>query len=129
MLIKLIRLLSYWVNLKSKFYRAVCVCVLSLFLVEAHATRILIPMDESQKNHLKAYGIAFWELKRAQDVDWLLNYRDGSFMLTFSEAAEKECRIRGVSYEVISEGQTIQILSEIAKPEVNMELVKLHNAP
>jgi hypothetical protein len=98
-------------------------------LGKASATRILIPMDDKQKNHLKAYGIAFWELKRELDVDWLLNYRDGSFMLMHSEAAEKECRVRGVSYEVISEGQTSQILQEIAKPEVNMELVKLHKAP
>ncbi len=110
----------------SKLLLLIFIC---LGFFSANANRILIPMDEAQKNHLKAYGIAFWELKRDADVDWLLNYRDGSFMLVFSEAAEKECRIRGVSYEVISEGQTTQILQEIAKPEVNMELVKLHKAP
>jgi hypothetical protein len=114
----------------SKFEQKVLFTViLMLFLADVNATRILIPMDDAQKNHLKAYGIAFWELKRELDVDWLLNYRDGSFMLIFSEAAEKECRIRGVSYEIISEGQTTRILEEIAKPEVNMELVKLHKAP
>jgi hypothetical protein len=86
-------------------------------------------MDENQKNHLKAYGIAYWELKRDLDVDWLLNYRDGSFLLPYDDAAEKECRVRGITYEVISEGQVSQILAEIAKPEVNMELVKLHKAP
>src|SRR6478735_363835 len=103
--------------------------ILILFIVKANATRILIPMDEDQKNHLKAYGIAYWELKRDQDVDWLLNYRDGSFMMTQSVEAEKECRVRGVSFEVISEGEVTSILTEIAKPEVNMELVKLHKAP
>jgi hypothetical protein len=86
-------------------------------------------MDENQKNHLKAYGIAYWELKRDLDVDWLLNYRDGSFLLPYDDAAEKECRVRGITYDVISEGQVSQILAEIAKPEVNMELVKLHKAP
>ncbi|MFN5920519.1 MAG: asparagine synthetase B, partial [Bacteroidota bacterium] len=93
------------------------------------ASRILIHMDDEQRNHLKAYGIAFRELKREQDVDWLLNYRGGSFLLSYSDDAERECRIRGVSYQVISEGQVSQILQEIAKPDVNMELVKLHKAP
>jgi hypothetical protein len=133
----LMKLLNNWSDKNSKFeirnsnllLKGLLVFLLSLFLADASATRILIPMDETQKNHLKAYGIAFWELKRDLDVDWLLNYRDGSFMLMFSEAAEKECRIRGVSYDVISEGQTSNILLEIAKPEVNMELVKLHKAP
>jgi hypothetical protein len=97
--------------------------------MQVYASRILIPMDENQKNHLKAYGIAYWELKRDLDVDWLLNYRDGSFLLPYDDAAEKECRVRGITYEVISEGQVSQILAEIAKPEVNMELVKLHKAP
>lgn len=111
-------------------FRILYLSVLLLLLsVGAQATRILIPMDEHQKNHLKSYGIAFWELKRDLDVDWLLNYRSGSFALSYSEAAEKECRIRNVSYEVISEGQYSQILLDIAKPEVNMELVKLHKAP
>ncbi|MFN5885366.1 MAG: asparagine synthetase B, partial [Bacteroidota bacterium] len=97
--------------------------------MQAIASRILVPMDENQKNHLKAYGIAYWELKRDLDVDWLLNYRDGSFLLPYDNATEKECRVRGITYEVISEGQVSQILAEIAKPEVNMELVKLHKAP
>ena len=103
--------------------------ILLLFFIEANATRILIPMDESQKNHLKAYGIAYWELKRDLDVDWLLNYRDGSFMMTHNAETEKECKVRGVSFEVISESEVTRILTEIAKPDVNMELVKLHKAP
>ena len=103
--------------------------ILSLFFIKANASRILIPMDESQKNHLKAYGIAYWELKRDLDVDWLLNYRDGSFMMMQTAEAEKECKVRGVSFEVISESEVTRILTEIAKPDVNMELVKLHKAP
>ncbi len=111
------------------FRRFYIVFFLLVLFINANATRILLPMDESQKNHLKAYGLAYWELKHDRDVDWLLNYRDGSFMMLFSEDVEKECRVRGVSYEVISEGQVTSILTEIAKPEVNMELVKLHKAP
>lgn len=100
-----------------------------LFAVLAQAGRVLIPMDPGQKNHLKAYGIAYWVLNKELDVDWLLNYRDGSFLLPQNDLIEKECRIRGVSYEVISEAEVTLILSEIAKPDVNMELVKLHKAP
>jgi len=98
-------------------------------MLAASANRVLLPMDPAQKNHLKAYGVAFWVLKQDLDVDWLLNYRDGSFMLPHTDGIEKECRIRGVSYEVISEAEVGLILNEIAKPDVNMELVKLHKAP
>jgi hypothetical protein len=98
-------------------------------MLTASANRVLVPMDPAQKNHLKSYGVAYWVLKQDLDVDWLLNYRDGSFMLPHTDAIEKECRIRGVSYEVISEAEVGLILNEIAKPDVNMELVKLHKAP
>lgn len=101
----------------------------SVLILTASANRVLIPMDPEQKNHLKAYGVAFWVLKQDLDVDWLLNYRDGSFMLPYTDAIEKECRIRGVSHEVISEAEVGLILNEIAKSDVNMELVKLHKAP
>ncbi|GAB1449573.1 hypothetical protein MASR2M44_26020 [Bacteroidota bacterium] len=95
----------------------------------AYATRILVPMDNDQRNHLKAYGITYWILKNNGQVDWLLNYRGGSFMCLYSDQIEKECKIRGVTYELISEGQVSEILLEIAKPDVNMELVKLLKAP
>ncbi|MBP9187255.1 MAG: asparagine synthetase B [Bacteroidia bacterium] len=98
-------------------------------MLNVSASRLLVPMDPAQKNHLKAYGIAYWVLKQDLDVDWLLNYRDGSFMLPHNDVIEKECRIRGVSFEVISEAEVGLILVEIAKPDVNMELVKLHKAP
>ena len=87
-------------------------------------------MDLAQKNHLKAYGIAYWTLKSANlEVDWLLNYRGGSFAVKYFKEIEAECGIRGVSYEVIADAQYTAILSEIANPEVNMELVKLEKAP
>ncbi|MBW7845223.1 MAG: asparagine synthetase B [Bacteroidia bacterium] len=104
--------------------------VLAFFIVlSVSASKILIPMDELQKNHLKAYGLAYWVLKQEIDVDWLLNYRDGSFMIPSDESIVKECKIRGINYEVINDTEVGFILEEIAKPEVNMELVKLHKAP
>lgn len=86
-------------------------------------------MDEEQINHLKAYGIAFWVLKNDAEADWLLNYRGGSFLVKYSSLLENECKIRGVSYEVIPDAKVTSILSEIAAPEVNMDIVKLEKAP
>jgi len=87
-------------------------------------------MDETyQKNHLKAYGITFYSLQKGQKVKWLLNYRGGSFLLENSEDFRNECTIRGVSYEIISETEAIQILETIASPSQNMEAVILEKAP
>ncbi len=98
--------------------------------LSSQASYVLIPMDLQQKNHLKAYGIAFWCLKSLGiEADWLLNYRGGSFAVKYAKEIETECSIRGVSYEVIADGQYGGILQEIANPEVNMELIKLEKAP
>lgn len=93
------------------------------------ATRILIPMDEVQKNHLKAYGIAYWVLQRNVEVSWLLNYRGGSFLFDHYDNIERECRLRGVTCEIIAEGQATNILATIADPSVNMDAVRLQKAP
>ena len=94
------------------------------------ANRILIPMDETQRNHLKAYGIAFWLLKtHGTEVEWLLNYKGGSFLFTASQTFINECVIRGVSYEVISEAESLSILNIIASNDANMDAVKLNKAP
>lgn len=93
------------------------------------AAYLLIPMDGVQKNHLKAYGIAYWVLQNDIEVEWLLNYRGGSFMVAHYQDIEEECVIRGVSYKVIADVHALQILDEIGHPEVNMETVKLEKAP
>lgn len=98
-------------------------------LVPGRAASILIPMDASQQNHLKAYGIAYWILTQDVELYWLLNYRGGSFMSKQFKQIEEECKIRGVSYQVISDGQSASILEELSAPEVNMDHVKLEKAP
>ena len=95
----------------------------------AWAARILIPMDGSQTNHLKAYGVAFWVLENGVEVEWLLNYRGGSFLMPNVPEIQNECVIRGVSHQVIADVQAAQILQEISDPEVNMERVKLEVTP
>ncbi len=69
------------------------------------ATAILIPMDMDQKNHLKAYGIAYYAVKEGVDASWLLNYRGGSFMFSYADKIEDECIVRGVTYQVIADVQ------------------------
>ena len=101
-----------------------------LYILPVKASHILIPMDETQKNHLKAYGIAYWQLQQqGGTLEWLLNYQGGSFLFAYSKEIERECNIRGVSFKVIADVQTAQIREEIANPEVNMEVVKLEKAP
>ena len=84
---------------------------------------------ESQDNHLKSYGIAYWVLNQNQNIKWLLNYRGGAFLLPNSENTTKECHIRGVSYELISDAKAAEILQEISSPSQNMEAVVLEKAP
>ncbi|MFD2574238.1 asparagine synthetase B [Spirosoma soli] len=96
--------------------------------VPGWANSILIPMDDQQSNHLKAYGIAYKVLKDDQEVEWLLNYRGGSFMIKHTTAFENECRIRGVSAEVISDARAASIRQQLADPDLNMDVVKLQKA-
>ena len=94
------------------------------------ASYLLIPMDEdSQKDHLKAYGIAFWTLENDLTVDWLLNYRGGSFLIENQTEIEKECIVRGVSYEIITNAYKQQLQIELANPESNTDIIKLEKAP
>lgn len=98
--------------------------------IQAKASFILLPMDESsQKNHLKAYGITFWCIDKSYKASWLLNYRGGSFLLPDADEIRKECQIRGVSFELISDSEQQTILNEINSPSQNMEAVLLEKAP
>jgi hypothetical protein len=93
------------------------------------AEKILIPMDLAQNDHLKAYGLIFWHLQHFQKVDWLLNYRNGSFMTDYNSDFISESRIRGVSFEVISNSDAESIVSTILADDVNMDIAYLEKAP
>jgi hypothetical protein len=93
------------------------------------AGMLLIPMDEAQQNHIKSYGIAYWVLEQKLPIEWLLNYRGGSFLMDNLPSIQKICTERGVSFQVIADAQVQAIYQEIADPEVNMEKVKLEVAP
>lgn len=96
---------------------------------QAFAASILVPMDKAQANHLKAYGIAYFVLENGVTMEWLLNYRGGSFLLPHLTAIENELVIRGVSYEIVADGQVNNIKRNISSPEVNQEVVQLEVAP
>lgn len=120
--------------MKDKFKlmlkKAVYITFLFVFVLQARASFILLPMDDvSQKNHLKAYGITYWVLNKDYKASWLLNYRGGSFLLPDAEEIRKECQIRGVSFEIVSDGQAQVIFDEISSPSQNMETVVLEKAP
>ncbi|WKN31764.1 asparagine synthetase B [Porifericola rhodea] len=104
-------------------------CIAGLVSLQLQASQILMPMDQAQANHLKAYGIAYWVLQNEGTVDWLLNYRGGSFAVEYSQKLENECVIRGVSYEVISDAQYNQVISTIASPSSNKDMMKLEKHP
>ena len=93
------------------------------------ADKLMIPMDVTQKNHLKAYGIAYWVLEQQEEVEWLLNYKGGSFLMSDYENIEKECLLRGVTFITMSESRAIVIKNKIANPSINAEVVKLLKVP
>ncbi|POS01780.1 hypothetical protein Q361_108107 [Flavobacterium croceum DSM 17960] len=101
-----------------------------LVTITVKANFILLPMDETtQKNHLKAYGITYWALDKQYKASWLLNYRGGSFLLPDVAEIRKECQIRGVSFELLSDADANSILEDISSPSQNMETVVLEKAP
>ncbi len=95
----------------------------------SRANYVLIPMDTKQADHLKAYGIAYWVLKKDIEVDWLLNYRGGSFMCKYHPLIQNELVVRGVSYDIISDAEANGILAEIASPALNYDIMKLEKYP
>jgi hypothetical protein len=99
------------------------------FTLASFAAQIIVPMDRTQRNHLKAYGIAYYVLTYDVEVSWLLNYRGGSFMFAFHQEFESELAMRGVTYQVIADLQANAIINEISQPDVNQEVIILHKVP
>ena len=110
--------------------KILAVLALVTLALQLQAAYILLPMDaESQRDHLKAYGITYWVLEGGAEAWWLLNYRGGSFAFPHNRVFEKECLTRGVSYEIIPDAQFNKILNDIANPDANMDAMKLEKAP
>ena len=111
-------------------FKKLIISIFILICFTAKASFVLLPMDETtQQNHLKAYGITYWCLSKNYKASWLLNYRGGSFLLPDAPEIRKECQIRGVSFEILSDSEEAAILLEISSPSQNMETVILEKAP
>ncbi|OEK01471.1 asparagine synthetase B [Roseivirga sp. 4D4] len=108
--------------------------ILSLLLLTAitsfgYANKILVPMDQSQTNHMKAYGVAYWVLSQDEPIDWMLNFRGGSFLLPARTGIQNELIIRGVSYEMISDADAARYERELSSPSTNMDMMRLEKVP
>jgi len=111
------------------FKKTFLLLILLISFKTIFAAYILIPMDQSQTNHLKAYGIAFLAIENEINVNWLLNYKGGSFMIKSNDLIKNECVVRDVSYKIIADLQSTSILQSISSNEVNQEVIKLEKIP
>jgi len=111
--------------------RTLLLCaVLVLGSSYAQASKLFIPMDaEGQANHLKAYGIAYAAMQANMTVDWLLNYKGGSFAMDDAESIVRLCKLRGVTYEILGEAEYTAVITEVANPDFNGDIIKLEKAP
>lgn len=121
--------MNYMNIIKKIVLHCTFLLILTISFTPVFSAYMLIPMDGTQKNHLKSYGIAYWILDKNVEIDWLLNYRGGSFMCKYIKEFENECLIRGVSYEVISDAQAGHALTSISEPDTNMDVVRLNKTP
>ncbi len=120
-------------NTMRSLYRLLIVCSLCACALVPHRLiaqqKILIPMDIAQTDHLKSYGVAYWVLTKNQTVDWLLNYRGGSFVTDYTDMILAECRIRGVAFETPDAGTMAQIYAQVQSEGTNMDVVRLEKQP
>jgi len=110
----------------------IAILILSVAALSPHESAgqdILIPMENGQADHLKAYGVAYWALDRGIEIDWLLNYRGGSFLMERTSALETELRVRGVTYETLGGSDTASIISTVESDAQNTAVVRLEKPP
>lgn len=100
-----------------------------IMVQHVNAQKLLIPMDLAQTDHLKAYGLTYWALTKNVNTEWLLNYRGGSFLCDPEPFLIAECRIRGVGFEQLTQGQALAIYAEVQSEKSNMDVVKLEKPP
>lgn len=101
--------------------------LMCFIFVPLFADKLMIPMDLSQVDHLQAYGVAYRVIEAGVAIEWLLNFRGGSFLMEYSKETERECAVSGVRWEVVPSSEVLEIYQTIE--ENNMETVLLEKAP
>jgi len=109
--------------------RILLLALFSTISTFGYANKILVPMDESQSNHMKAYGVAYWVLSQDEPIDWMLNFRGGSFLLPARTGIQNELIIRGVFYEIISDADALRYERQLSSPSSNMDMMRMEKAP
>ncbi len=115
----------------TKLNAGFCIALFSVLLhTQVYAAKVFIPMDaDGQSAHLKAYGVAYAALKGGITIDWLLNYKGGSFAMEQLDGIERMCKLRGVSYEVMSDAEYSGVVNRVLDPDFNGDVIKLEKAP
>ncbi len=113
----------------SRVRSTVCSLLLMTALCAVAQEKLLIPMDLQQTDHLKAYGITYHALTKSIAVDWLLNYRGGSFLMNYYDFLATECLVRGVRFEALSGAEAVQIFAVVQGEASNMDAIRLEKAP
>ena len=117
-------------NRSLHIFKHLLLSMLVMIMVQhINAQKLLIPMDLAQTDHLKAYGLTYWALTKNVNTEWLLNYRGGSFLCDPEPFLIAECRIRGVGFEQLTQGQALAIYAEVQSEKSNMDVVKLEKPP
>jgi hypothetical protein len=103
------------------------VTALLMAAAPAASQQLLVPMDDAQTNHLKAYGLTYQALANGHTAEWVLNYRYGSFLLPDEPLLRREAALRGVTVEPVGAAQVAQIRAGVR--QANQEVVVLEKAP
>lgn len=113
--------------MRQWLFHLVTVTALLTPIPAASAQHLLVPMDDAQRNHLKAYGVTFASLTDGLRAEWLLNFRGGAFLLADTDSVRRRASLAGVTFEPIGNGDLQGIRAEIAAS--NMDAVVLERAP
>ncbi len=88
---------------------------------------LLVPMDDAQADHLKAYGVTYRAVERGARAEWFLNYRNGSFLLPADSASARDAALSGVTTEPLDEPELLRIRAQIQ--DENMDAIPLEKSP
>ncbi len=100
-----------------------------ILVLQAQAVRLFIPMDATQTNHLRAYGVVFNAIGSGTRAEWLLNYKGGSFVMDYTSALDISCTAAGVSFSRMTDKDYNALIKRIKFTNFNGDVIPLTKAP